>query len=392
MRLVLLTRRFWPLVGGAESFLARLAEEWQTTGHEVTVLTARWQTDWPAEQKHRGVRVVRLSQPRARWIGTLRYMQEVARWLRRNRGAFDLVYASMLKHGAYAAIGAARRGKFPVVLRAEGAGLTGDVHWQLDARCGYRIRRQTNRADALVAPSPAIEQELIAAGFPRDRIHQIVNGVPLPPDRTIDAQRESRRRLAQIDAGLAAEETTPVCAYTGRFHPGKGLLELIEAWRSVANRRPDARLWLIGEGDQREELEAKVAELRLSGKVILAGPLDDVTDVLTAADLFAFPSHVEGLSLSLLEAMAAELPVVASDIPGNRLVVSHEQNGLLFEKGNAAELGTAIHRLLDDLKYARRLAGAARETVGVKYALDLVAEQHLDLFREVLAGREQEPL
>ena len=122
--------------------MARLAAALQHAGEEVTVLTAAWQTDWPAQFEHHGVRTIRLPNPPARFWGTLRYMRAVAAWLGANRERFDLVYVSMLKHDAYAAIGALQQAAVPVVVRAEGAGKTGDCHWHQTARFGRRIQRR----------------------------------------------------------------------------------------------------------------------------------------------------------------------------------------------------------------------------------------------------------
>jgi glycosyltransferase involved in cell wall biosynthesis len=317
-RLVLVTRRFWPLVGGAEAMMANLAIGFRERGAPTTILTARWQSEWPATVEHHGVHVERLPQPSTRWLGTWRYMRALTQRLQARHEEHDLVYVSMLKHDAYAAIGATRRSRLPVVLRAEGAGATGDVHWQLEANFGRRIKRRSMRAAALVAPSPAIERELIAAGYSRDRIHYIPNGVPIPPPRDPAARDKVRGWLARSQPALYVHPGARLAVYTGRLHETKGLAHLIEAWYAVVRHDPTARLWLVGEGPERPKLVALIRELELNGSVVLTGAFDQVDDLLAAADLFVLPSLEEGMSLALLEAMAAGLPIVASDIPGAR--------------------------------------------------------------------------
>src|SRR5262245_1682941 len=125
LRLALVTRRFWPLVGGAEVAMANLAAEFQRQGQQATIVTARWEKHWPTEVVHREVPVVRLSQPKLRGWGTLRYMYAVGSWLVAQQPKLDGVVVSMLKHDAYAAIGALRGAGLPVVLRAEGGGTAG---------------------------------------------------------------------------------------------------------------------------------------------------------------------------------------------------------------------------------------------------------------------------
>ncbi len=134
LRLVFVMRRYWPLVGGAEMVMANLASELRERGATVTIVTAQWHADWPQEVVHREVPVVRLPNPLQRGWGTLRYMLAFSGWLRKHRDEFDLVYVSMLKHDAHAAVGALARSQIPVVLRAEGGGPAGDCQWQHTAR------------------------------------------------------------------------------------------------------------------------------------------------------------------------------------------------------------------------------------------------------------------
>ncbi len=382
-RVVLVTRRFWPLVGGAEIMAARLAGALHARGAATTILTARWQADWPAEIDRHGVRVIRLPNPATRVWGTWRYMQAVGRWLRQHRSAFDLAYVSMLKHDAYAAIAAAR-GSFPVVVRAEGAGLTGDCHWQLEATCGLRIKRRCQRADALVAPSPAIERELIVAGYSRQRIHYIPNGVVMPEPRDAANRAEARADLAEADPSLAIGNDAPLAVYTGRLHAMKGLDDLIRAWPRVLKELPSARLWLVGDGPHRAELNDLIGRLGLWGFVYLAGPFDDVEEFLRAADLFALPSLEEGMSLAVLEAMAMGLPVIASAIPANEVIVADGVTGRLAPPRDADRLAALIVELFRDRRQAERLGKEARRQVSEKYSLENMVESHLALFEGLL--------
>ena len=391
-RLVLITRRFWPLVGGAEIMMANLAAAFHARGVETTLLTARWQNDWPPEVQHRGVRVVRLPQPTTRVWGTWRYMRHLQTWLEQHRHAFDLVYVSMLKHDAYAAISAGRKCHFPVVTRAEGAGPTGDVHWQIEARFGNRIRRRCRQAAALIAPSQVIHRELVAAGYPRDRIYEIPNGVPIPPPRSAARRLEARSALGATNRALAVEPDDPLVVYTGRLHEAKGLERLVAAWPTVLSRHDRARLWLVGQGPLHRRLTDQISTSGLCGRVLLTGSFDDVADVLAAADVFVLPSRQEGLSVSLLEAMAAGLPSVATDIPGNRQLLGDSAFGRLVRlSDDPVSLGAAIADLLADPAASERLGRLARAHVEANYSLQQMVDAHLKLFDRLLensqAGR-----
>jgi glycosyltransferase involved in cell wall biosynthesis len=383
LRLVLVTRRFWPLVGGAEGVMANLAAEFASRGVDVTLLTAQWHPDWPVRVRYRGVSVIRLANPSLRGWGTFRYMRALERWLRRRAGHYDLVYVSMLKHDAYTTMGAAG-GVVPVVLRAEGAGASGDCIWQLDANFGRRIKRRCIKADAVIGPSRAVERELIAAGYPRAKIHYLPNGVAIPPRANQETKKKARATLAELKPELSCPPGSPIAVYTGRLHEAKGLADLVSAWSLIVARWPNARLWLVGEGPFEQTLRESIAAQNLSGRVVLAGVFDNVDELLTAADLFVLPSLEEGMSLSMLEAMAVGLPVVSTDIPGNQGVVTHQEHGLLVPTQDVNSLAAAIEQLLDDRQLATRLADAASVHVREHFSVAGVVDRHLELFDDLL--------
>lgn len=383
-RLVLVTRRFWPLVGGAERAMANLATELAARGLEVTVLTARWEPHWPAEIAYREVPVVRVPQASVRYWGTLQYMRAVRRWLRENPDRYDLVCVSMLKHSAYATLREVV-GRVPVVLRAAGGGRSGDCIWQLEARMGARIKRRCMRADAFIAPSHTIQRELVAAGYPRARIHYLPNGVRIPPPVDDEAKRRARVALATANASLVLPDQAPLAVFTGRIDAAKGLAELVAAWRMVADRRRDARLWIVGDGPFESDLRRQIEAEDLSSRVVLTGIFDDVSDVLAAADLFVLPSHEEGMSQSLLEAMAAGLPTVASDIVGNRSLLDDGREGRLVPPRRADTLAAAILAMIENPADAAELGAAARQRVSREHSLERMADDYLAVFERVLA-------
>ena len=384
-QLVLVTQRFWPLVGRAAKVMANLAAELASRKLEVTVLTPRWQSQWPAEIAYRGVPVVRLANPPTRGRAAIGYMASVARWLRQNQNRYDLIYVSMLKHDAYAALAAARR-RVPVVLRAERSGRLGDCLWQLDANCGRRLKQRCIKADALIGPSRPIERELIAAGYPRPRIHYLSNGVPIPPEGNAKTKAAARAAFAAVNPRLTMPQGVPLAVYAGRLHEAKGLAELVAAWEPICARWPNARLWLAGEGPCQAQLIEQIDARNLSGRVVLAGVFDSTDELLAAADLLVSPGREDGMSLSLLEAMAAGLPVVATDIPGNRDFVADGRHGLLVPAADVDSLSAAVHRLLDEPELAARLGAAARDRAKRRFSLAGMAAEHLRLFEALLGS------
>jgi glycosyltransferase involved in cell wall biosynthesis len=408
LKLALVTRRYPPLIGGAEKVLSYLAGALAVEGAEVIVVTSRMpglelaereeipieapRSASSKEQDPRGrLTIVRLATSRLRFWGTWRYMQGLQRWFRAN--PVDLAYVSMLKHDAYVAIGAGRRLGFPVVLRPEGAGATGDIAWQSWGNFGRRIGRRCRFADAFVVISEAIETELRHAwstGTLRESplegmvrrapkspwIVSISNGVPVPAKPW---QQRPEWRAA------------PRAVFLGRLAPEKGLETLIDAWPSVRAVHPEARLILIGEGPLRSALEDRARALGLTRgpeeSVELPGPTLDATAALRDADLFVLPSREEGMSMALLEAMALGMPLVASAIAGNRRLIGDFQQGRLTPPDDSQALARVIGEQWADFDRAVHMGRAARCRIEQEFSIEMVARKHLDLFHELVRGR-----
>jgi glycosyltransferase involved in cell wall biosynthesis len=410
LKLALVTRRYPPLIGGAEKVLSYLAGALAAEGADVTVLTsripgldsaAREEVPMPSSNNARlkgpipsgRLIVVRLATSRLRFWGTWRYMRNLKRWFQEN--PVDLAYVSMLKHDAYSVVGAGERLGFPVVLRPEGAGLTGDVAWQSWGNFGRTIGRRCRRADAFVAISKAIEHELRDAcrtgtmrsswsggtdhGTPEAPwIVAIPNGVPVPD---LAWQRRPNWRAA------------PRAIFVGRLAPEKGLDTLVNAWSSVRATYPKARLILIGEGPQRPALEERIKALGMvlgpGQDVEMPGAVADPSEVLRQADLFVLPSHEEGMSIALLEAMALGIPLIASSIPGNRRLVSDFKHGRLVTPDDPEGLALGIIDQWSNFDRAFHMSRTARSRVDQEFSIQSVARKHLELFQDIVESRER---
>jgi glycosyltransferase involved in cell wall biosynthesis len=368
VKIALVTRRYPPLIGGAEKVLSYLAPALVAEGADVVVLTEEPRE--PPVIPQSSVRVVRLASARSRFVGTWLYMRRLARWFAEN--PVEVAYVSMLKHDAYVTIDAGREYGFPVVLRPEGAGVTGDLAWQSWGRFGQKIARRCRQADAVVAISPAIHAELIADGYDPGRIHDLPNGVPVPDESW----------------GPRADwQSAPRAIFVGRLAPEKGVDLLIDAWWGVLAEHPRARLIVAGEGPERPALEAWIKQLKLSDAIELAGTISDVNPLLRSADLFVLPSREEGMSIALLEAMALAMPVAASNIAGNRALIDDHVHGVLFAANDRRSLERAILRQWSDLGTAAAMGKTARQRVVMQYSISSMARKHIDLFASLVRKR-----
>ena len=383
LRLIILVRRFWPQVGSTAWAAGLLAPGLVERGCRVTVLSARWWPQGPTRIVYGGAEVVRVAPPPQRSWDTWRYTRAIRRWLTEHRDGYDLVYVFGLRHEAYAALRAVGA-QVPVVLRPERSGPRGDCFRQLDASGGRRIKSECMKAAALVGATPLLEAELKAAGYPRPRIHYVPVGVPVPPARGPGAKLDARTVLAKAHKALKLPRWAPLILHVGRLAQDRGLEPLLDAFRGVAARWPNARLWLLGAGPIEGRLRERAESLGIGGRVVMPGVFDEIDGPLAAADVLVQPTPEDGTPLALLEAMAAGLPIVATDVPGHRALLTHEENALMVPPADAPALGAAIGRLLRESGLGARLGAAARRRIESEFSLANSLGQHVTLFEQLI--------
>lgn len=381
LRLLMVTPRYWPLVGDTERVTSRLANEFCARGCSTTILTARWHSDWPESVVHLRAVVKRLpGSPRGGWT-TFRYLRALARWVRQHREEFDVIYVMNLRQDAYAVVGALRSDAPPVVLRPQRARTTGDCHWQDRARFGSRIRRRCQNAAAIVASTHACSDELLRAGY--SSIHQIEYGAEEMELRSAASRYYARSALADVNQDLHVAEFAPVAICVDRFAEGRGLAELVRAWFPIVDRWPSAKLWLIGDGPLRDSLYESIVEFGLRQQIAMPGSFDELSELYHAADVFVSPSPDYGASQALVEAMSAGLPIIATDTPDLRELMDDAVHGYLIPSGDRPCLSERIAHLFESTELALQFGLAARRRANECFSLARVVDDHLTLFQQL---------
>jgi glycosyltransferase involved in cell wall biosynthesis len=356
-QLAIITPRFWPLVGDGPTHLLRLAESLLAAGRQVTIVTARWKRAWPEQMTVGTVPLVRLrGSPRGGW-STLRWMYSLSRWLRDHAGEFDALLIAGLRHEAYVAIASAQRTHTPVLLMAD----ENDLAWQQTASFGSRIASRCHEASAIVAPSREVAEQLLGAGYTRESVIAITRRVPIPPPRGPKSREHARSALAAANYDLVTTEASFVALAVGRLDADHRFGDLVRAWRIVTARRPEARLWIIGDGPERERLYRQISDLDQRFRALIPGTFDGLDDLLQAADLLLVPAPYAAPPLALLEAQAAGLPAITADAPALREHVLPHQTGLLFPSGDPKTLAAAVLHLIENPALAVALGSAARQ-------------------------------
>jgi glycosyltransferase involved in cell wall biosynthesis len=220
----------------------------------------------------------------------------------------------------------------------------------------YRQRAISMIVDRYVAVSNAIASELTAAGVSPRKINVVYNG--------INIDRFKRRTDSSVRAVLTNGDRRPLVLTLARLHWQKGLRHLVDA----ASRIPDAVFAVAGDGEDRTHLEDAVNRLGLANRFHLLGHREDIPELLAACDVFVLPSLFEGLPVSVLEAMAAEKPVIATVIGGTDEAVVDGETGLLVPPNDPNALTAAIRRLIESPSLSSRLAAAGRARVQGRFS------------------------
>lgn len=222
---------------------------------------------------------------------------------------------------------------------------------------------------------------------PRRRQERIYYGLdPAPFHGALEAGPEARG-AARAELGIGPEEVVFTCV--ARFAPQKAHDVLLRAFAKARERRSDLRLLLLGDdpfGDGRRRAEALAREIGVHGPVIFAGIRRDVPRLLAASDCFVMASLWEGLGLVFLEAMACELPVLATQVSAVPEVVIDGETGLLVPPADVDSLAEGLLALAADPERRRRLGQAGRARVEQHFGIDRMVDETLAVYRRVARG------
>ncbi|MEN6459361.1 MAG: glycosyltransferase [Thermoguttaceae bacterium] len=237
-------------------------------------------------------------------------------------------------------------------------------------------RAMARRSRAVVVNSEGVRDFYVRHGTPANRVRLIPNGIALP------AAPELTRRQLLVELGLP--EQSRLIAAVGRLWPQKRLRDAIWAAELLRVIRGDTHLLIIGDGPQHDRLRQFRDQAGVRDYVHFLGHRDDVNQILPHCDLLWSSSGYEGQSNAILEAMAAGLPVVATDIPGTRELVVPDVTGYLVAVGHRAGLAKYAERLLNDPALALRLGQAARKRVQEEFSVRNMVDRHANLYRQLL--------
>ncbi len=370
--------QFKPIVGGYERAAERLSIELTVQNHDITIITEKRDKCWQKKEELEGVIILRLwciYKPKWHSISSL---VSFSFYLLTQGFKFHVWHVHQYGMHAVLAVLLGKLLRRPVVLKLTNSkeqGLNKVINGLPLNNLLHRILQGVN---AVVALSRETRNDAIAFGIPIDRIHVLGNGVDTL--KYTPCEYKQRKRLQQ-KLGIDA---IGVVIYIGRLSNEKNLQGLLKAWRIAIPQLPDGwKLIIVGDGPLRAILDSEILTYKLSTSVQLVGQQNNIHEWLGAADIYTLASHNEGLSNTLLEAMACGRPVVSTLVSGVTELVLETGAGFVVAIGNMNQLATSIVKLAKNPKLQQQMGQNSRKAIEKKYSIESVTTSYANLYRDL---------
>lgn len=382
-RILLVVDGYYPTIGGTELQVELLSAAFQARGHEVQVVVPWMHPQRPREELIRGVKTTRISYPHVKGVGALILMVKFFYWLIQHRSEYDAIHVHMVKNLA-TVMGLARPFLRDKVMAAKVSGAWefegGILDPALRDRLPWSVMNYfVRKLDYFQTISEFTRERMLDAGYPDAKIKMIRNGLPIN-----DFKEAKRSRAATHDV--------VTIGYAGRLEPVKGVDVLVAACGELKRRGFDGiELDIAGVGRQDKNLADQAASLGISEQVRFLGGIDDMPGFMADIDIYVQPSHQEGLPNSVMQAMAASLPLVATRVSGNIDLIDDGKNGYLSPAGDVMAMADSLQALIESVADREAFGAASFVAIQGSYALDTVLDQLNGLYIEKLASYSEAP-
>jgi glycosyltransferase involved in cell wall biosynthesis len=386
-RLLVVSRRFWPLCDESCHRLVNWASMLQRQGFEVTVLTGRWHSSWPAESDCREVHVVRLlPAPKSSWTETL-FLRNMATWITKHRKEFDAIYVDESRSLLHQIGSPSTRGDVPVIARFEGVSTTmatGNHAMTMIAQAADACRK----ASLVVAPNAMAHRQLQASGIASDRIVRIPDVVSISILRESEARRSAAAALRKVNQDMAVPNDTKLLTYIGNLDVHANLSLFIRAAIAELDRGRRFRVWLVGDGRELRSLYDLVKNASFHHDILFHSPFDNLEELFQVSDAIVCPEAGFGEEFVLPSAIASGIPIIALDSTIFRSAIPSSLHDSLLTEPTQRNFEQAIQSCCEDWETWRQNAEAARREWVASHFIENAMNLWFDLFLRGMRNEE----
>jgi len=368
--------------GGVQKNTRLLSSEFTKRSIETFICTRNYH-DLPTNETVNGVHIHRTRiVGKSVWMNSILYLVDTFFWLILNRSKYDVIHCQQIYGPTMvAAVSSLITGK-PILTRITLSGETGEANTVRKMPL-WRIRRRLiNFVSKFVVLTSEMKGEIAELGISPNKIEIIYNATEIPSESAYDGDTRARYKTV---LNLDQEK---IVVFTGRLSHEKGLDILIEAWTKVRKKHQNAHLLLLGEGGDFRNVEVEmrkmVVDLEILDSVHFLGHVPNPKDYILASDLFVLPSRAEGMSNSLVEAMACGAVIVTSNIPAMVELCESGRNALTVKVESVSELSEAMIRLLNDPAVALGLAREAKQKAYNDLSVETMIDRYVGCYNAIM--------
>jgi glycosyltransferase involved in cell wall biosynthesis len=298
------------------------------------------------------------------------------------RSPITLIHAQDTGYSGLAAVIASKVLKIPVIVSSHGI-----RHKTIEHSLSSKLKKIINKIElkldifTINNANNIIKDNRSIKTYFEKMVSKKIEVIPIPVKLCDFKYSESNRKFIRKE--LDIDESTKVIGFIGRFAPEKNLFLLLTAFYKVLQTNYDMKLLLVGAGPLESSMKDYIKNMKFEANVIFCGIRQDVNKVLSSLDIFVLPSYIEGMSASLLEAMASSRSIICSNIPTNAELISNKKEGILIDPYNVDSVEQAIRLILNDdlLKSELELNAKKKAT---QYDVDIVFPTVFNLYEKVL--------
>lgn len=360
MHLVWVIRRFYPLLlGGTEIRMKQVAEALIPRGYKVTVLTRRLEPNLSVHDSVSGIQIHRFPS------SDLLFRLGAKKWIKDNHHSIDVIHT--FRFDKLGMIGAWARWQYQIPHVADI--ITNELTTMLQSKKKGKANKIVKGADLVHCLNQHTVKLLTQIGTPSEKIWYRPNAV--------------NTELFYPDADAVGPEEKVTFLFCGRFDNQKGVDFLIAAWKKVPQTlRVNARLVLVGTGQREGEFRALAAG---EPEIVFAGQVERAAmpGCYRQAQVYIQPSKFEGMSNSILEALASGLPIITTAVEGNADLVTPGHNGFLVDYGDTTGLAKAIITLIQEPKLRRKMGINSREMAEAKFSMSALFDDYQRIYTQI---------